>query len=48
MDPAAIIGTALTDFSTNLGDVAVPAIAVGVGVLTLLVGWRLAKKFVKG
>lgn len=45
-------GTAVTDAINKVGDqltsVSTPALALGGGVLALGVGWRFAKKFVKG
>lgn len=48
MDAGALVTTAITTLSTGLTAVAAPALAVGASVLALTVGWKFAKKFVKG
>ena len=48
MDPGVLISTAITTLSTGLTAVAAPALAVGASVLALTIGWKFAKKFVRG
>ena len=48
MDPIALITPAITAVQTGLSGVAGPALLVGAGVLALTVGWKFAKRFVRG
>lgn len=48
LDPGTLVGNAIDSIEAGIGDVAAPALAVGAAVVALGVGWRFAKKFVKG
>lgn len=48
IDPTALVSTALDTISTGITGVAGPALVVGAGVAALTIGWRLAKRFVRG
>lgn len=48
MDVGALIQPAITAVSAGLEDVAGPALIVGGGIVALGVGWRFAKRLVKG
>ena len=48
MDVGALVTTALADIPDALGAVAVPALAIGASIVALTVGWKFAKKFVRG
>jgi hypothetical protein len=46
MDPVALITSATTDFSADLGGVAGIGLGVGAGIFALTKGWSLLKRFV--
>lgn len=48
LDPGTLVGSAIDTIEEGLGDVAGPALIVGASVVALGVGWRFAKRFVKG
>lgn len=48
LDPGTLVGAAIDDIESGLGDVAQPALLVGAAVVALGVGWRFAKRFVRG
>jgi hypothetical protein len=48
LDPGALIQPAIDAVQSGLTSVAGPALLVGAGVLALGVGWKFAKRFVKG
>lgn len=48
MDVGALITPALTAVQTGLTDVAGPALLIGAGIVALTVGWKFAKRFVRG
>jgi hypothetical protein len=48
MDVGDLIEPAITAVQTGLTAVAGPALLVGAGILALTVGWKFAKRFVKG
>lgn len=47
MDPVALITTATTDLSGDLGAVAAIGLGVGAGLFALRRGWSVIKGFVK-
>lgn len=48
LDPGTLVGNAIDTIEEGLGDVAAPALLVGASVVALGVGWRFAKRFVRG
>jgi hypothetical protein len=48
LDPGTLVGNAIDGVEQGLGDVAGPALIVGAAVTALTIGWRFAKRFVKG
>jgi hypothetical protein len=48
IDPGALITPAIDAVQSGLSAVAGPALLVGAAVTALSVGWRFAKRFVKG
>ena len=48
LDPGTLVNPAIDAVQDGLGDVAAPALLVGAAVLAIGVGWKFAKKFVKG
>lgn len=48
IDPGTLVGSAIDTISSGLTSVAGPALTVGAGVAALGIGWRLAKRFVRG
>lgn len=47
-DPGTLVGNAIDTIEDGLADVAAPALALGAAVVALGVGWRFAKRFVRG
>jgi hypothetical protein len=48
LDPGSLIQPAIDSVQSGLGDVAGPALLVGAAVLAIGVGWKFAKRFVRG
>lgn len=48
LDPGTLVGNALDSVESGLGDVAAPALIIGASVTALTIGWRFAKRFVRG
>jgi hypothetical protein len=48
LDPGSLITPAIDSVKDGIADVAAPALLVGASVLAIGVGWRFAKRFVKG
>ncbi|HWD44160.1 MAG TPA: hypothetical protein VHM23_10710 [Actinomycetota bacterium] len=48
MDAGTLITDAIASLSTELASVATPALALGGTVMALGIGWRFAKRFVRG
>lgn len=48
LDVGTLVQPALDAVQSGIGDVAGPALIVGGGILALSIGWRFAKRFVKG
>jgi hypothetical protein len=48
MDPVTVVTPALTAIGDGIEGLAGPALLIGAGVVALLVGWGVAKKFVRG
>jgi hypothetical protein len=48
IDPGTLVGNALDSVTSGVHDVAAPALAIGGSILALSVGWKFAKKFVRG
>jgi len=48
LDPGTLITPAIDAVEAGLGDVAAPALLVGAAVLAIGVGWKFAKRFVRG
>lgn len=48
LDPGTLVGNAIDSVEEGLGDVAGPALILGASVTALMIGWRFAKRFVRG
>ena len=48
MDPVTVIGTAASDLGDNLLSVGGAVLPIAATILALTVGWRFARKFIKG
>lgn len=48
LNPGTLVGNAIDEIESGLTSVAAPALVLGAAVTALGMGWRFAKRFVRG